>query len=87
MPPADIKILTLHEVAHKLGISYPRARVLVLYDEKIPSFKVGSRGIRVREQDLENYITKQQVEKSESTERPDTREVYPGRQVLGKEEK
>jgi len=91
MPPADIKILTLQEVAHKLGISYTQARVLILYDEKIPYFKVGSRGIRVKAEDLEKYITSTEQKKEEATSGskdisttryPDTRQPYGGRGVL-----
>ena len=86
MPPADIKILTLHEVAHKLGISYTQARVLILYDEKIPYFKVGSRGIRVKAEDLEKYITSTEQKKEETPSgdksATPTKEAYEGRGVL-----
>jgi len=55
--------------------------MLVLYDEKIPFFKVGSRGVRVKLEDLEAYIAKCQVKQS-PTEPIDAREAYRGRNVL-----
>jgi len=86
----EIKILTLQEVAHKLEVSYTQVRVLVLYDEKIPSLKVGSRGVRVKVEDLEAYITSTKQKKEEKTpdaEITDTREMYTGHRILKKGDK
>lgn len=85
---SNSKLLRLEEVAHRLGISYTQARMLVLYDEKIPCFKVGARGVRVKEEDLEAYIAKQQIKegKEGGSERDagdkNTREPYEGRRIL-----
>lgn len=85
----DGRLLKLEEVAYKLGVSYMKARQLVLYDEAIPHQKVGARGIRVREADLEAYMTKMQGrEEAQSGSKRDTgdkdrREPYTGRQILG----
>ena len=88
-------MLRLEEVAARLAISYTQARMLVLYDEKIPYFKVGSRGIRVKAEDLEKYITSTEQKKEEATSGTkdiptgglkDTREPYLGHQILSKEE-
>jgi excisionase family DNA binding protein len=87
----DIRLLRLEEVAHRLGISYTQARMLILYEEEIPHFKVGARGIRVKEEDFEAYIAKQEQKKEEeksgseadtSGEPQDIREPYRGTGVL-----
>ncbi len=78
-------LLALKDVARRLNISYPAARMLVLYDEKLPYFKVGSRGIRVKEEDLENYIAKQGQKGKEEVPGSEARETYEGRGILGKE--
>ena len=83
-------LLRLEEVASRLGISYTAVRELVLHSEAISYFRVGSRGVRVKEDDLEAYIVKIQVKEeipSGSTDdrsgKPqDTRETYTGRGVL-----
>jgi excisionase family DNA binding protein len=48
-------LLRLEEVANRLGISYQLARALVL-DGAMPSVKVGPRGVRVHEEELQKYI-------------------------------
>ena len=48
-------LLRLEEVATRLGISYTQARIMV-YDGKLVSRKVGTRGIRVEEEELKRYI-------------------------------
>jgi len=82
----EIKILTLQEVATRLGISYAAARSLILYDNAIPYFKVGSRGIRVKAEDLEKYITSTEQKKEEAPSKDKsatpTKEAYEGRGVL-----
>lgn len=79
-----MNILTLEEVAHRLSISYTAVRELILHDEAIPHFRVGSRGVRVKEEDLNAYIAKIE-QNQEKEEVPDTRKVYEGRQILSKE--
>lgn len=81
-------LLTLEDVAHKLRISYNQTRKLVLFQKAIPYVKVGARGIRVRETDLENYIAKlEKVGEEKATEsQGDIREPYVGRQILSKKE-
>jgi len=77
--------LRLEEVAMRLRISYTQARMLVLYDEAIPHFRIGARGIRIREADLEAYIAGRAVKGEEATEsssQSTTKEPYVGRQIL-----
>ena len=50
-----MKLLSLQEVAKRLGIPYLQARVLVV-EGAIPSVKVGPRGIRVKDEDLGIYL-------------------------------
>lgn len=84
------KYLKIEEVAVRLNISYMQARKLMLYDEVIPYFKVGSRGIRVNEEDLEAYIDKLQKKEEKPSgsegdkgrEHHEPREAYRGRGVL-----
>lgn len=77
-------MLSLDDVAKRLNISYQAARMLVLYEEAIPYFKVGSRGTRVREEDLEAYIAKQgkEVEEEAPEEGQGSREPYLGSGIL-----
>ena len=49
------KWLRLEEVANRLGVSYSRVRKIVLVEKTLPYLRIG-RGIRVREEDLEEYI-------------------------------
>jgi len=84
---SNTKLLRLEEVAYRLGISYTAVRELVLHSNAMKHFKVGSRGVRIRETDLENYIAKLEQGKEKAAEsQEDTREVYEGRGILSKEE-
>ena len=78
-------LLTLEDIAHNLSISYNQARKLVLFQKAIPYVKVGARGIRVKEEELDKYIkslsTKEEVT---GISQDDTREPYVGRQILSK---
>lgn len=83
---ANQQLLRLEEVARRLSISYTKARILVLYDESIPYVKVGARGIRIREEDLEKYIANLEYKQEAPSEVVDTREAYEGRKILSSEE-
>jgi len=89
----DERLLRMEEVAARLGISYHHVRMLVLYDKSIPHFRVGSRGIRIKEEDLNTYIAKLENKKEKEEQISgsqddtvggveDTREPYTGRNVL-----
>ena len=80
---ADIRLLRMEEVAQRLGISYTAVRALILYDNAIPYLKVGSRGIRVREEDFEAYIKSLEHKDKTASEEAPSREAYKGRKVLG----
>lgn len=54
-------LLKLEEVAARLGIGNGAARILVL-EGTIPMVKVGPRGIRVEEEELERYIATKKEE-------------------------
>lgn len=54
-------LLRLEEVASRLGMSYTQTRILVL-EGTIPMIKVGARGIRVEEAELEKYIANHRQE-------------------------
>ena len=73
---AEDSFIRLEEVAVRLNISYTQARMLVLYEKKIPYITVGARGKRVKESDLRTYIAKLEG-KSEDTKQP-----YKGRRIL-----
>jgi excisionase family DNA binding protein len=53
--------LTLEDVASRLGISYNQVRAL-LADGEIPYFRVGKRGIRIKEADLQAYLARKSQE-------------------------
>lgn len=81
------RLLRLEEVATRLGMSYTQVRMLVLYNQAIPYSKVGSRGIRVKESELEKYINKLEEKRKENGSARDkaggdTRRPYEGRRVL-----
>lgn len=75
-------LLTLENVAHKLSISYNQARKLVLFQKAMPYVKVGARGIRVKEEELDKYIASLERKEEVTGETVDTREAYEGRGVL-----
>ena len=56
------QLLRMEDVASRLGISYHQARTIIVVDDKIPYIKVGARGIRIQEEDLDKYIKSLEVE-------------------------
>lgn len=89
------KMLSIADVANRLGVSYWTVRRWLLADKLLHGVQIGPGGIwRVEDTELERFINTRPIKKEKPPapaeeappDTPPAREAYTGRGILGKEE-